>query len=81
VKGDSRDEAEELDGFDSGRGRGRLGGTICDKDLMLDDEDDLELGLTSDDLDSLELGLSSNDLDQWFTTLVMEYHQHCTLAP
>lgn len=38
LKGDSGDDAEELDGFDSGGGRWRLCRTICDKgDLRLDD--------------------------------------------
>lgn len=43
LKGDSEDEAEELDGFGSEGGRGWLGGTIHNKG-------DLVLGLTSDDL-------------------------------
>lgn len=45
---------------------------LDDGDLVLDNEDDLELGLTSDDLElnltsddfgNLELGLTSNKLD------------------
>lgn len=42
LKGDSIDEAEALDGFGKGGGRGMLGGTICDKG-------DLELGRANGD--------------------------------
>lgn len=53
------DEAEELDGFGSGRGRGRLGATINNEDLKLGIKD-LLLGLTSD---NLEIVLSRDDFD------------------
>lgn len=60
---DSGDKADELDGFDSGGGRGRLGETIHEEvDLELGNEDlmlclnsdNLELGITSDDLNGLD---------------------------
>lgn len=55
LKGDSGDKAEELYGFASGGGRGRLGGTIHNEgDLVLDDEEDLELCLTSNDLELIQ---------------------------
>lgn len=41
TEGDSRGKAKGLDGFDSGRGRGRMGGIIHSGDLVL--------GLTCDD--------------------------------
>lgn len=58
LKGDRGDD--EPDGIDSGGGRARLGRTIYNKgDWLLNDKDDLELGLTRDDLD---LNSSRDDL-------------------
>lgn len=52
LKGDSRGGAEELDGFGSEGGSGRLGVTIrYEGDLELGNED-LVLGLTRDDLNT-----------------------------
>lgn len=57
LKGDSRDEADKLNVFYSGGGRGRLGETIHDEvDLELGNAD-LMLSLNSD---NLELGTGDN---------------------
>lgn len=69
LKGNSGGQAEELNGFGSGGGRGRLGGTICDigdlelgrangdeGDLVLGNKGELELGGTSSEDNSLGLG-------------------------
>lgn len=74
LKGNSRGQAKEPNGFGSGGGRGRLGGTICDNgdlelgrangdegDFVLDNKGDLVLGNEGE----LELGGTSSEDDSF----------------
>lgn len=56
LKGDSGGKFDELDGFGSGGGKGRLGRTIRNERVLV-------LCSISDDLDHLEQGLFSDDLN------------------